>query len=402
MANSSSFDVVTVGGGLAASALAITMARAGARVLVLEKETKFRDRVRGEGLVPWGVTEARKLGIIDLLMKSCAKEVPWVEMGFGPRNLVETTLQKEPLLSYCHPEMQEVLLADAERSGAQVRRGVTVENVEPRTSGAAHPTITVRNGTTERITARLVVGVDGRGSAVRKWAGFAVEKKPLGFQFAGVQLTGVRWRDDLAPFIFNPELGMAVAMVPQTKGRWRSYLGYPTAGSGAGLQGENKLKTFVAESARAVPLMAEAYASVESIGPLASFDVSESWVTHPYRDGVALLGDAAATSDPTFGQGMATALRSVRVLSEALLSSSDWDQAGNDYALEHDRSFQNTHRVCGWMRTLMQDPGPESSALRQKAMPKIVEDGTRVPDHVLSGPDLPADDGVRARFFGED
>ena len=52
-------DVVTVGGGLAGSALAITLARQGVRVLVLEKETQFRDRVRGEGLLPWGVNEAR-------------------------------------------------------------------------------------------------------------------------------------------------------------------------------------------------------------------------------------------------------------------------------------------------------------------------------------------------------
>jgi 2-polyprenyl-6-methoxyphenol hydroxylase-like FAD-dependent oxidoreductase len=409
MTNPNVFDVVTVGGGMGASALAIAMARNGARVLVLERETQFRDRVRGEGLVPWGVTEARKLGIAELLLKTCAKVVPWVEMGFGPRNLLETTPQQEPLLSYCHPEMQEELLAEAEELGAQVRRGVIVENVEPRAARALHPTVTVCNGNpkqlTERIAARLVVGVDGRGSAVRKWAGFDVEKKPLRFQFSGVQLTGVRWREDLAPFIFNPELGMVVAMVPQTKGRWRSYLGYPSAGSAAGnsvnLQGENKLKTFVAESARAVPQMADAYASVESIGPLAAFDVSESWAPHPYRDGVALLGDAAATSDPTFGQGMATAFRSVRILRDALLRNSDWDQAGNEYAREHDRSFQNTHRVCGWMRTLFQDPGAQAAALRETAMPKIADDLMRVPDHVISGPDLPADDGVRARFFGE-
>jgi hypothetical protein len=99
---------------------------------------------------------------------------------------------------------------------------------------------------------------------------------------------------------------------------------------------------------------------------------------------------------------MATALRSVRVLSDGLLRNSDWDQVGNEYALEHERYFQNTHRVCCWMRTLMQDPSRESAALRQKAMPRIAEDLTRVPDHVLSGPDLPTDESVRARFFGED
>ena len=405
MTNSNVFDVVTVGGGMGASALAISLARSGARVLVLEKETKFRDRVRGEALAPWGVAEARKLGLAELLLNTCAKELPWVEMGFGPRNLVETTLQKEPFYSYSHPEMQEVLLAEAQAAGSEVRRGVTVEAVEPRgnssgTGQGKYATVTVRNGKTAKISARLVVGVDGRGSAVRRWGGFAVEKSPLGFQFAGVQLTGVRWREDLATFIFNPELGMVLGMVPQTKGRWRSYLGYPRE-SRLALQGDGKLKTFLAESARAVPITAAAYANVECIGPLASFDVSESWAPHPYRDGVALIGDAAGTSDPSFGQGMGTALRDARGLRDALMRNPDWDEAGHAYAREHDSYFQNCHKVCGWLRTLFQDPCAEAGAIRQRAMPRISEDLTRVPDHLFSGPDLPADEAVRARFFGE-
>ncbi len=178
------FDLVTVGGGLGASALAISMARHGARVLVLEKETQFRDRVRGEGLAPWGVAEARALGVADVLLKTCAKVVPWVEMGFGPRNLIETTPQKEPFLTYCHPEMQEVLLAEAEQAGAQVRRGMIVEAVEP---SANHAAVIARSAKAERISARLVVGADGRGSAVRKWAGFAIQKGPQPFHFAGRQ-----------------------------------------------------------------------------------------------------------------------------------------------------------------------------------------------------------------------
>ena len=63
---SQQFDLITVGGGLGASALAIAMAREGARALVIEKEQTFRDRVRGEYLSPWGVAEARGLGIAEL------------------------------------------------------------------------------------------------------------------------------------------------------------------------------------------------------------------------------------------------------------------------------------------------------------------------------------------------
>ena len=44
------YDIITVGGGLGGSSLARVMADHGARVLVLERETRFRDRVRGEAI----------------------------------------------------------------------------------------------------------------------------------------------------------------------------------------------------------------------------------------------------------------------------------------------------------------------------------------------------------------
>lgn len=395
--NTSRFDLVTVGGGLGASSLAISMAKRGARVLVLEKETQFRDRVRGEALVPWGVAEAKELGIADLLLRTCAKEVPWVEMGFGPRNLIETTPQKAPSFTYSHPEMQEALLAEAERAGAQVQRGVIVRGIEP---SANNPVVIAGNNTEERIQARFVVAADGRGSGSRKWAGFASQKNVQSFHFAGVLLSGVPGRDDIITFLFNPDLGLVVGIAPLTKQRCRAYLGYPTT-NGLLVQGDGKLATFIAESQKVAANLGESYAQAKTIGPLAAFDAGESWVDHPYRDGVALLGDAASTSDPTFGQGMATTLRDARVLRDALLGHSDWDQAGHEYARCHDGYFKAEYKVCSWLRTLFQDPSPQAQALRLRAMPRIAEDLSRVPDHLFSGPDLPVDDTVRARLFGE-
>ena len=60
---SDTYDIITVGGGLGACALARVMAEEGKRVLVLEREREFKDRVRGEYMCPWGVAEARELGI---------------------------------------------------------------------------------------------------------------------------------------------------------------------------------------------------------------------------------------------------------------------------------------------------------------------------------------------------
>ena len=42
------YDVITVGGGLAGAGLAKVLAERGVRVLVIEREIAFRDRVRGE------------------------------------------------------------------------------------------------------------------------------------------------------------------------------------------------------------------------------------------------------------------------------------------------------------------------------------------------------------------
>jgi flavin-dependent dehydrogenase len=47
------FDVVVIGGGIAGNALATVLARARRAVLVLERSTVYRDRVRGEGFHAW-------------------------------------------------------------------------------------------------------------------------------------------------------------------------------------------------------------------------------------------------------------------------------------------------------------------------------------------------------------
>ena len=69
-------DVVIVGGGIAGSSLAVSLARAGLGVTVVERERRFQDRVRGESIHPWGVGVARELGLLDVLAASGAHPLP--------------------------------------------------------------------------------------------------------------------------------------------------------------------------------------------------------------------------------------------------------------------------------------------------------------------------------------
>jgi 2-polyprenyl-6-methoxyphenol hydroxylase-like FAD-dependent oxidoreductase len=390
------YDIITVGGGIAASALATVMARRGAKVLILEREEKFKDRVRGEGVVCWGVGEARELGIYDHLKKSCGHCVPLLESGTGLRDFTTTTPQALPILSFRHQLMQESLLAAAQQAGAVVRRGISVEKIEPGTT----PAVVTNGGTHERISAALIVAADGRGSAVRKWLGFPVHEQTNDCFMAGVLLTNVQAPEDTIHFVFNPALGMSAVLLPLGHGRFRAYLIYPKS-AGYRLQGEAMLPLFISESAKAYPPAADYYAAAQSIGPLASFDTSDSWVEHPYKDGVLLVGDAAATTDPTWGQGLSLSLRDARTLRDELSSDSNWPAAADRYARQRHTYFHTCHTVESWLRTLFLDSSPEARALRAKAMPLIAQDPTRMPDHINSGLDLPLNDHVRARLFAD-
>lgn len=61
-------EVIIVGGGVGGSALAASLAGAGVDVLLLEQTDVYQDRVRGEWIAPWGVTEVRRMGLLDTLL----------------------------------------------------------------------------------------------------------------------------------------------------------------------------------------------------------------------------------------------------------------------------------------------------------------------------------------------
>lgn len=60
-------DVAIVGGGIAEGAMATVLARAGLKVLLLERDVPYRDRVRGETMFPWGVDELQQMGLSNVL-----------------------------------------------------------------------------------------------------------------------------------------------------------------------------------------------------------------------------------------------------------------------------------------------------------------------------------------------
>lgn len=397
------YDLITVGGGLGGAALATVMAGSGARVLVLERETRFRDRVRGEALLPWGAAELGRLGLRDRLLATCAVENRWWDDYLGPdrighRDTASETPGGTATMTFYHPHMQETMLDAAAEAGAEVRRGVRVTGVGP---GRPARVAVRSNGHTDTVAARLVVGADGRDSPVRRWAGFATCHDPPRLRVAGVLFDGMTvLAPDTTLMVINPSLGQAALLIPQAEGRARSYLVFASQGERR-FSGERDVPRFVDDAVR-IGVRPELFEGARAAGPLATFEGANCWVDHPYRDGVALIGDAAATSDPSWGQGLSLAIRDVRLLGEALRATDDWESAGRAYAAGHDQGFATIRATEDLFTTLLLETGPEADARRARALPLVAAEPDRVPDAFMSGPDLaPVDEMSRRRFFGE-
>jgi len=398
---SETFDSVIVGGGLAGATLAKSLAEKGVNVLVVEREEKFRDRVRGELMTPWGVAEAEKLGVAELLRTRCAHALPWVDFYSGNtltvhRDVAATTPQQLTCLAFYHPEMQETLLEAAATAGAKVRRGVSVQEVRP---GARPSVVLQAKGGSEEVRARLVVGADGRSSTVCKTAGFSPQRDPDRLLLAGVLLENFCGRQDEGKIVIDSNVGRIAAVFPQGNARARAYFCYHKD-SRQRIQGHSDFDDLI-ECCKRCGADPSWYDGVEPGGPLASFEGADTDVRHPYRDGVALLGDAAAVSDPSWGQGLSMTLRDVRVLRDHLLATNDWDVAGHAFADEHDRYCAAVHKVVGWYTEFFLTTGPQADARRARSLPLIAEDPTRQPDLLFSGPDTPVNEETRRRFFAE-
>jgi menaquinone-9 beta-reductase len=224
--------------------------------------------------------------------------------------------------------------------------------------------------------------------------GFTVAEQTHDYYMAGVLLCDVSSPPDTMYFVFNPQFGMCIGLIPIGKNRQRAYYMYPKTMEYR-LQGTQMLDLFFRESARCYAPLADYYAATKCTGPLASFDVSELWVEHVYRDGVVLMGGCGVHLRPHLRPGPFFRPGGARVLRDELTANHDWTTSANHYAEKHRRWRGACCTVEGWFRTLFQDSNSQSAALREKAMPLIAEDPTRVPDHIFSGPELPVNDAER-------
>ena len=313
-------DVVIVGGGIGGASLALALAASGLGVTVIESTVEYGDRVRGECIVAWGVNEARRLGVEDVLLKAGARLSPlWVEYAEGVGRSAEIHMDEmvpgiPGALTMRHPDACQALVSAAAAAGATVVRGA--RHVE---LASGHPVeISFRsNGTSQAVKAPLVVGADGRNSTVRRQAGIRLRRQqPINYA-AGllVEMEGVP--DDFD--IMATEGDFLIGILHQRFGRARVYLFF-------GLSGQHRFsgpgaRVHFLEACRASCLpWGDQIAGAKPAGPCATFPGDDTWTAHPFADSVVLIGDAAGYNDPIAAQGISIALRDARSVRDLILA----------------------------------------------------------------------------------
>ncbi len=391
------YDLIVAGGGVAGAALAFRVAQSGARVLVVERETTFRDRVRGENIHPWGVVEAVRLGLAEVLRGPSFRAVRAWQLNVAGAPLFERDLSQTPAgeaaIDAHHPELQEALLAAAERAGAQVMRAAVVTRVERGRPAIAQ----VRVGGAQRsLSARLVVAADGRESPLRSAAG-STSYQALSPLLTTGCLVGEHAGPEAQLSLFYPPEFCAVALwVPLPARRARIYLVRRRDAAGERFSGDAAKPAFFA-ACGALGMPSSWLASAQLQGPLATFDttLSES-ESAALPGGLALVGDAAGTVDPAYGCGLSLALMDARSLAERLLESQDWDAAAARYALDRRRYAASLRAVESWMTRLLYTPGPAAGELRARALPRL---GALRIDLIGAGPASPTDRETEQALF---
>jgi menaquinone-9 beta-reductase len=126
-----SYDVVIVGGGLAGSAAATTLARAGRRVALIEKESQAHHKVCGEFLSHEALVYLHALGVDTAALGA----VPINSVRLAGRFGVSEAPLPFASRALTRRRLDEELMRLAEQAGAKVLRGCRVLSLDPADEG---------------------------------------------------------------------------------------------------------------------------------------------------------------------------------------------------------------------------------------------------------------------------
>jgi 2-polyprenyl-6-methoxyphenol hydroxylase-like FAD-dependent oxidoreductase len=269
-----------------------------------------------------------------------------------------------------HVALQNVALAQAQKSGAMVKRGVSSVEI----TGGSNPGVKYSHeGRFYEHQCRLIVGADGRTSTVQRQIGLKLEEDPIDHLIAGLLVEDAHgWPEDLQSIGKVGDIQYLI--FPQGGGRVRLYVDYDITDRKR-FSGKTGAATMLAAFDMPCVPNSKAIAGATPSGPCRSNPSQDAWIDNPWVDGVVLMGDAAGYNDPINGQGVSVACRDARMLADILLAHEDWH--GGIFAPfgEERKERMRRLRQAARFSTLFNARfGPDAEAARVRARRRMVDD----------------------------
>ncbi|WP_278262403.1 NAD(P)/FAD-dependent oxidoreductase [Nocardia sp. AG03] len=349
-----SAEVVVVGARCAGSATALTLARAGRRVIVLEAAALPSETLSTHLLWPAGVAELQRLGVLAEVSALGAPPLTraYAEgAGFGIGTPFPAVDGIDYALCVRRTGLDDVLVRAAVAAGAEVRTRCRVESVIFDGTRCAGVRYTDRDGTVTELRAALVVGADGRRSTVARAVG---AEEPFLTVPSGRDCYFAYWRDapDAARHIaaqwrVGADLGTAF---PCDDGLVLSLVQPPR---GEGRLGPGEAERRYTEAVARIPALTERLHGCERVGRVRAATGIASYFRPSSGPGWALPGDAGHFKDPVTAQGIRDALHYGRLLAESVAGVLD-DPAALDAALRawDRRRVRECREIFHWTNRL--------------------------------------------------
>ena len=309
------YDAIVIGSRCAGAPTAMLLARAGRRVLVVDRATFPSDVLSGHTIQPAAVARLQRWGLLDKVLATGVPVTTKVRFDFGP-----VVLEGEPApidginqsVTIRRTILDTLLTAEAADAGAEVRQGFTVQ--ELLWDGDRVVGIRGRDATGASVEERahIVVGADGARSFVARQVGATTYNEVLATTvniysyFRGLDLDGIELYTRPGRFFVATPTNDGLAFVNQT-------VPAHEAGRYRGRVAEAYVET-VAE----VPRLADRLAHAERVERFRWAPPGDAFFRMPSGPGWALVGDAGYHLDPITAQGMLDAFRDAELLATAI------------------------------------------------------------------------------------
>jgi flavin-dependent dehydrogenase len=341
-------DVIIAGAGPAGTIAAVVLARAGARVLLLERARFPRHKLCGDSINPGAVSILERLGLSHVLDAG----LPIAGMLVSGEQSVRV-VGRYPAgvrgVSLPRAVLDERLAAAAVQAGARLEEGTLVRGAVIGDAGVGGVEVSGRHGTIHRIAARVVIAADGHFSRVAR---------PLRLSRAATRPR--RWAiggyfDHVAGVAEHGEMHVrrdhyiGVAPVPG---------GVTNACIVSARRSLLRRRNVLADCLDNDPILRDRFAGARMIGPstvLGPLAVDAGAAGSP---GLLLAGDAAGFIDPMTGDGLRFAFRGGELAAVEALRALErgWDGAHRRLAAARRAEFGSKWRFNRVLRTVAARP----------------------------------------------